>query len=61
MIHSDIFYSNVIVYRKVATLMDFGETCYYYRVFYISMMIVGACSEEETINHKKIKSLLKGY
>tara|TARA_B100000795_G_C22785166_1_gene434257 strand:- start:992 stop:1921 length:930 start_codon:yes stop_codon:yes gene_type:complete len=63
LIHSDIFYSNVIVSedRKVATIMDFEEACYYYRVFDIGMMIVGTCSEGEIINKKKIKSLLEGY
>ena len=63
LIHSDIFYSNVIVSedRKVATIMDFEEACYYYRVFDIGMMIVGICFEGETINHKKMKSLLEGY
>ena len=63
LIHSDIFYSNVIVSedRKVATIMDFEEACYYYRVFDIGMMIVGICFEGETINQKKMKSLLEGY
>ena len=63
LIHSDIFYSNVIVSedRKVATIMDFEEACYYYRVFDIGMMIVGTCCEGEIINHKKMKSLLEGY
>lgn len=63
LIHSDIFYSNVIVSedRKVATIMDFEEACYYYRVFDIGMMIVGICFEGEIINQKKMKRLLEGY
>jgi len=63
LIHSDIFYNNVIVSedRKVATIMDFEEACYYYRVFDIGMLIVGTCSEGGIINQKKIKSLLEGY
>jgi len=63
LIHSDIFYSNVIVSadQKTATIMDFEEACYYYRLFDIGMMIIGTCSKGKTINQKKIKSLLEGY
>jgi homoserine kinase type II len=63
LIHSDLFYSNIIVSedREVATIMDFEEACYYYRVFDIGMMIVGTCNEGETINQKKAKRLLEGY
>lgn len=63
LIHSDIFYSNIIVSDdlKTGTIMDFEEACYYYRVFDIGMMIVGTCCQEETINLHKAKKLLKGY
>ena len=63
LIHSDIFYNNIIINTddEKATIMDFEEACYYYRVFDIGMMIVGTCCEENKINSKKIKSLLKGY
>ena len=45
LIHSDIFYNNIIVNKdsEKATIMDFEEACYYYRVFDIGMMIVGTC------------------
>lgn len=63
LIHSDIFYNNIITESdgKRATIMDFEEACYNYRVFDIGMMIIGTCSDKETINLKKAASLLKGY
>ncbi|MBT2160527.1 phosphotransferase [Zobellia barbeyronii] len=63
LIHSDIFNSNIIVdqERKQATIMDFEEACYYYRVFDIGMMIIGTCSNKTTINLDKVANLLKGY
>ncbi len=62
-IHSDIFYNNIIVNRdgKCATIMDFEEACYYYRVFDIGMMLIGTCCDGETINLNKVACLLEGY
>lgn len=63
LIHSDIFYNNIVVNKdgKQATIMDFEEACYNYRVFDIGMMIIGTCSEGETVNLDKVASLLVGY
>ena len=63
LIHSDIFYNNVIVNenRVEATIMDFEEACYYYRLFDIGMMIVGTCCKNDIIDLNKVASLLKGY
>ena len=63
LIHSDIFNSNIIATKdgKQATIMDFEEACYYYRVFDIGMMIIGTCSDKTSINLDKVASLLKGY
>jgi homoserine kinase type II len=63
LIHSDIFYNNIIADSdgKLATIMDFEEACYYYRVFDIGMMIIGTCRNNDTINSSKIASLLEGY
>ena len=62
-IHSDIFYNNIIVNEdnSYATIMDFEEACYYYRLFDIGMMIVGTCCQKEVINLDKVANLLKGY
>ena len=63
LIHSDIFYNNIIVEKegKQATIMDFEEACYYYRVFDIGMMIIGTCRDKDIINLRKVTSLLEGY
>lgn len=63
LIHSDIFYSNIIVDKdeERGTIMDFEEVCYYYRVFDIGMMIVGTCCEKGAVNLNKVASLLAGY
>jgi homoserine kinase type II len=63
LIHSDIFYNNIIVEKdgKRATIMDFEEACCYYRVFDIGMMIIGTCVDKETVNLSKVSSLLVGY
>ena len=63
LIHSDIFYSNVIVNQKnqSACIMDFEEAAYYYRIFDIGMTIVGLCCEKGKVNLEKMGFLLKGY
>lgn len=63
LIHSDIFYNNIIVDKnsKQATIMDFEEACYYYRIFDIGMMIIGTCCANTTLDLDKVTSLLKGY
>lgn len=63
LIHSDIFYSNVIVSqnRQSACIMDFEEAANYYRIFDIGMTIVGLCSEMGKVNLEKMGHLLKGY
>lgn len=63
LIHSDIFYSNVIVAEdeKSAVIMDFEEATHYYRVFDIGMMIVGMCTENRKVNFTKANSILQGY
>jgi len=63
LIHSDIFYNNIIVNKngKQAIIMDFEEACFNYRVFDIGMMIIGTCSEGETVNLDKAACLLVGY
>ncbi|UQD56995.1 phosphotransferase [Flavobacterium sp. K5-23] len=63
LIHTDIFYSNIIIDMEAnrASIMDFEEACYYYRVFDIGMMIIGTCRDNETLNLNKVSSLLDGY
>jgi len=62
-IHSDLFWDNVIVSesKDKVTIMDFEEAAYYYRVFDIGMAIIGLCAEGEIINLTKASCFLKGY
>ena len=63
LIHSDVFFNNVIISadETQATIMDFEETCRYYRVLDIGMSIVGLCCPGEKLDIEKAKSLLQGY
>ena len=62
-IHSDIFDSNIIVNHDetMATIMDFEEATYYFRIFDIAMLLIGLCIENKTINFSHASSILKGY
>jgi homoserine kinase type II len=63
LIHSDVFFDNVIVAEDgiTATIMDFEEACYYHRVFDIGMMLVGLCEESNKLNTSNAQSVLTGY
>jgi len=63
LIHSDIFFSNVIIRpnNKKVVIMDFEEACYYYRLFDIGMAIVGLCCQNGKPDMKKISSFMNGY
>ena len=62
-IHTDIFDSNIIVNHDEtkATIMDFEEATYYFRIFDIAMLFIGLCIENNTINLSQASSILKGY
>ena len=62
-IHSDIFASNIIVNDKKskATIMDFEEASYYYRLFDIAILIISLCSRDENIDFLRTSLILKGY
>ena len=63
LIHTDIFDSNVIVSHDEtkATIMDFEEATYYYRIFDLAMLFIGLCIENDTINFTKASSIIEGY
>ena len=63
LIHSDIFYSNIVVSSAESRtyIMDFEEAANYYRIFDIGMTLVGLCCDAENLSVKKAKALLKGY
>ncbi len=62
-IHGDVYWDNVILSadESSATIMDFEEAAYYYRVFDIGMTIIGICAEQNIINFEKAKYFLAGY
>ena len=63
LIHSDLFCNNIVIAKdkQSATIMDFEEAVYYYRVFDLGMTFIGACSNKKTIDTEKVKAFLKGY
>jgi homoserine kinase type II len=63
LIHSDIFFSNIIVSPdgQSAFIMDFEEATHYYRIFDLGMTLVGLCCDGETLNLQKASALLQGY
>ena len=63
LIHSDLFSNNVVIAKdeQSATIMDFEEAVYYYRIFDIGMTIIGSCRGNKVIDSQKVKTLLKGY
>ena len=63
LIHSDIFFSNIIVsdFGTAAFIMDFEEATNYYRVFDIGMTLVGLCCDGQALNLNKASALLNGY
>ncbi|MEM7572913.1 MAG: phosphotransferase [Bacteroidota bacterium] len=63
LIHSDVFFSNVIVNEAEteAIIMDFEEASNYYRLFDLGMTIVGLCRRGNAIDSVMVKALLAGY
>ncbi len=63
LIHSDIFYSNIVINKAENTvcIMDFEEAANYFRIFDIGMTLVGLCCDGPTLNLSKASNLLKGY
>ena len=63
LIHSDLFFNNVIVDPSTTTLtlIDFEEAAYYYRIYDLGMTLVGICSFDSQLNLEKSQHLLRGY
>ena len=62
-IHSDIFASNVIINDKntKATIMDFEEASYNYRLFDIAILTISLCSKHGSIDFSRVSLIIKGY
>jgi homoserine kinase type II len=63
LIHSDIFYSNVIVApnQQSVTIMDFEEAAHYYRIFDIGMLLIGTCCIDNQFKLEKAQHVMQGY
>jgi len=62
LIHGDVFYDNVLFDgKKFKALIDFEDSCNYYKVFDLGMAVVGLCTEKLEIRLPKVRSLVHGY
>lgn len=63
LIHSDLFYNNVITNPETGqvTIMDLEEAAFYYRIYDIGMTLVGTCTFNEELHLGKSEHLLKAY
>lgn len=62
LIHSDLFFNNVVVVPNGnVVLMDFEEACYYHRVFDIGMALIGCCVLDNVLDLAKVAIILEGY
>lgn len=62
-IHSDLFYNNVIISPDLSSvsIMDFEEAGYYYRLYDIAMALIGLCFEDSSLNIAKAKTFITAY
>ena len=62
LIHSDVFYDNVLfVGKKFQAIIDFDDAVYYYKAFDLGMGMVGSCQEGSTLALDKARALVEGY
>ena len=62
LIHGDLFYDNVLVKEnEFRAIIDFEESCHYYKAFDLGMGILGLCTEKRTVALDKARRLVMGY
>lgn len=62
LVHSDMFYDNVLFESKVLkALIDFEEALCYDKVFDLGMGIIGLCRRGSVVVLEKARALVKGY
>ena len=62
LIHSDLFYDNVLfVGKRLKAIIDFEDALYYYKGFDLGMGVVGLCSRESGVALDKVRALVAGY
>ena len=58
LIHGDLFFDNVLVKEnELRAIIDFEESCHYYKAFDLGMGILGLCTEKRTVALDKIVDL----
>ncbi|MBH3321840.1 phosphotransferase [Serratia ureilytica] len=61
-IHSDLFYDNMLFEgEQFVGMIDFELTCIYHSVFDIAMAIVGTCGINGRLSPEKAKHIIAGY
>ena len=62
LIHGDVFFDNVIVQGdQLMAIIDFEESCHYYRSFDLGMVIIGACRDRNGISFEKAGRFIRAY
>ena len=62
LIHSDLFYDNMLFEgERFVSMIDFELTCVYHSVFDIAMAIVGVCGTNGVLSLEKAQHLIFGY
>ena len=62
LIHGDVFFNNLIVQDdRLMAIIDFEESCHYYRSFDLGMAIVGTCRDRQGICFEKARQFIRGY
>jgi len=62
LIHGDLFYDNVVFEGgSFKAIIDFEESCHYYKIFDLGMAVVGMCTEGHKVKLPKVQSLISGY
>ena len=61
-IHSDLFYDNMLFNgENFVSMIDFELSCIYHSVFDIAMAIIGTCTMNERLLPEKAAQLISGY
>ena len=61
-VHGDLFDDNILVDQgKYHSIIDFEDSCNYYRAYDLGSILFGVCIEYGKLNRRKASQILKGY
>lgn len=61
-IHSDLFDDNIIYHQgKFQAFIDFGDACYYYKVYDLGSVLFGACMQNGVLDLVQARDVIGGY